>query len=752
MVYGHEKTESYGYSAGLSLPRHETLVNISPFFLREVGGEQLTVTSPCIKTDTGEGTSVYCRFLANNNEPIDVEGTFSGANTVMCVSPIFPVVGFVKFELSIDNKKTFPFRGNFYVAPQHVLPPKLSVKQTSSPNEDFINATKSDNIISLRWNQDDFPNAETLDVSAMFVTMDQNGDNQGWSEEVAIINDVFNSGTAIVRSKDVSDAANMTSMEGLSVKMVVFSVKRSPSRERRLLGPEIGFSVRSPITILITQAVLPTQCFRWYALLKIPNDSDLPPCPCTSDQARSDRGNFEKDENPSLSSFHPGASICYRSINNGFLGQQCCYGSDGNILVGPPGGGTADAIAPDGASFSTLAHFVIDVVPFYACCRWSNNCDTYYAFRPSHDCTDYDPPTSTRGTGDPHFISLDGNKFTFNGAGEFLLFKSSLFNVTFQTRMEVIPGTNASVHSAFVLTSNSSDQIQIQRSSSNETLVLIDGSPINLRQDGVIIRKQVHRGLHLSLKTDMSEIYIRQQSGLSLSIRITDEMMSFILQLPDIFQNQVQGLLGNFNNDPDDDFMLPDGSFLSPNLTLEEIHYDFGLSCMLNATSSLFTYLPPNDFSTFNHPSFKPTMTFPDPDQVSNDIKGICGESNLCMFDAVSTGSTKFANDTLHDINTFDIIKNHSVKLITCGFPGRVSNGVFNGSVYLVGHRLSISCKEGFYLIGPADLVCSENGTWSSILPACSPCANPSTTSNFVDYAKAVSCVAWHYMWWDLGF
>lgn len=732
LVYGYEDYESYGYSAGLSLPSDERLLSIKPFFLREVGGDQLIVTLPCVKAHIGQETSVYCRFHTND-VPIDVEGSFSGAYTVVCVAPIFPEVGFVTFELSIDEKETFPFRGNLYVAPQHVLPPKLSVKQTSSLYEDIIDATMSDDIISLTWNHDDFPNNETVDVSVMFATMDDNGDNVEWSDEVDIINDALNTGTANVRSKEVSDAANGIFTEDSSITMIVFSVKRSPfRRKRRFLGPLISFSARSAIRIFIPSVAILSTCLVWQPVLMYTKVTGLPPCPCTSDQARADVGNFVSDQNSQLSFYHPGASSCYRSLNNDRSGQQCCYGSDGNILVGPPGGGTADAVAPDGISFSTVGHFFLDVVPFFACCKFSDNCDTYYENRPSDDCSDYEPPIPTRGTGDPHFTSIDGKEFTFNGAGEFLLLKSSLFNVTFQARMEILPGTNASVYSAFVLTSNSSDQIQVQRSVSNETIVLINGLPFNLRQDGFVVHKQVRRGLHISLRTDLSEVYIRQQSGLSLSIRITNEMMSFILQLPNIFQNQVEGLLGNFNNDPDDDFMLPSGSFLSPNLTLEEIHYDFGLSWILDATTSLFTYLPPNDFSTFNKPSFKPTLTFPNPEQVSDDIKAICGESKFCLFDAISTGSTHFAEETLHDIVTFDSIKNHSVKIETCGFPGRLLNGVVNGSVYLVGHRLSVSCNEGFSLIGSPYLECDVNGSWSDVLPSCVSCPTPDTIPNVV--------------------
>ncbi|KAJ8017559.1 IgGFc-binding protein [Holothuria leucospilota] len=43
IVYGYEDDETYGYSAGLSLPSDQRLLAINPFFLREVGGEQRVI-------------------------------------------------------------------------------------------------------------------------------------------------------------------------------------------------------------------------------------------------------------------------------------------------------------------------------------------------------------------------------------------------------------------------------------------------------------------------------------------------------------------------------------------------------------------------------------------------------------------------------------------------------------------------------------------------------------------------------------
>ena len=57
------------------------------------------------------------------------------------------------------------------------------------------------------------------------------------------------------------------------------------------------------------------------------------------------------------------------------------------------------------------------------------------------------------------------------------------------------------------------------------------------------------------------------------------EMMSFVVTPGDDFKNKTKGLLGTWNDNPDDDYTLPDGTVLSPTSTLREIHFRFGVKC-----------------------------------------------------------------------------------------------------------------------------------------------------------------------------
>ena len=57
------------------------------------------------------------------------------------------------------------------------------------------------------------------------------------------------------------------------------------------------------------------------------------------------------------------------------------------------------------------------------------------------------------------------------------------------------------------------------------------------------------------------------------------EMLSFVVTPGDDYKNTTKGLLGTWNDNPDDDFTLPDGIFLPPSSTSREIHFGFGVKC-----------------------------------------------------------------------------------------------------------------------------------------------------------------------------
>ena len=71
------------------------------------------------------------------------------------------------------------------------------------------------------------------------------------------------------------------------------------------------------------------------------------------------------------------------------VSQECCYNRQGNLLVGGPYGGSANA-QPSSAWEN---HLVFDLSPFLSCCVMSSRYYEYYEKRPSDNCSRYEPFT-----------------------------------------------------------------------------------------------------------------------------------------------------------------------------------------------------------------------------------------------------------------------------------------------------------------------------------------------------------------------
>ena len=75
-------------------------------------------------------------------------------------------------------------------------------------------------------------------------------------------------------------------------------------------------------------------------------------------------------------------------------GQQCCYGNNNKLISTPPGGGTADLVAPNN-KVNMAKHFFYDVLPFILCCKGlfkEHTCKKYYEKRPIDDGSRFRPP------------------------------------------------------------------------------------------------------------------------------------------------------------------------------------------------------------------------------------------------------------------------------------------------------------------------------------------------------------------------
>ena len=186
--------------------------------------------------------------------------------------------------------------------------------------------------------------------------------------------------------------------------------------------------------------------------------------------------------------------------------------------------------------------------------------------------------------GDPHIVTLDQHKYTFNGKGEFVLVETNDQSFTLQGRMVEVKNlmglaADATVFSACVAKDEISSTVQFEIRTVNnatEVITLIDGEEANFKE----LRSQEFDNVTV---TDLGNNTFSATffSGAILQVKESNGFISVLtISLPKYYLNKTQGLMGKFNGDMTDDLTPKNSrSSLSLNSTLREIHEDFGVTC-----------------------------------------------------------------------------------------------------------------------------------------------------------------------------
>ena len=193
------------------------------------------------------------------------------------------------------------------------------------------------------------------------------------------------------------------------------------------------------------------------------------------------------------------------------------------------------------------------------------------------------------GRGDPHFITLDGVQYTFNGLGEYTLLDahSGDFVIHIQTKQAVeaggglIPATSISV---IAMKMRNKPVVQAQLDDIFGIKVLVESNMTEtgyeeLDFDFVPIRN--YDGGHVEVEEEFSRNFMFE-NGVVIVIKASNDILSFQLSVPQTFRDNTKGLLGVWNGNQDDDFLRPDGTTFSVTSTEEEIFDNFGERCVLN--------------------------------------------------------------------------------------------------------------------------------------------------------------------------
>ena len=263
--------------------------------------------------------------------------------------------------------------------------------------------------------------------------------------------------------------------------------------------------------------------------------------------------------------------------------------------------------------------------------------------------------------GDPHIRSLDATDdlrghYDIHAIGEFVLYRDDLVEV--QTRHS-IAGV-ASVNSAFHIHTLAAD-IQIDRTEGTKNPILrIDGTPVILTrgtksfnykseteesttkmvvEGSVGVKTSLSISLDVASRGQSSETYLHK---LYFTVHLADggdQFLQAFVDPPDQMMGKTQGLLGDFDGNPSNDWKVPFQE--EPVSTVEE----FAEAWRLDAASSAFVYGVGVDGSTFTDLSFKPTTVGSFPEYEQAEAKIFCNQlgvaeavQDACVFDVLVGG------------------------------------------------------------------------------------------------------------------
>eukprot|EP01084_Bolivina_argentea_P136596 240563_1 len=281
--------------------------------------------------------------------------------------------------------------------------------------------------------------------------------------------------------------------------------------------------------------------------------------------------------------------------------------------------------------------------------------------------------------GDPHYVSLDGKRFDFQGKGVFDLMLVENANFRLQALNEQrgnghgvtwTTGLAAKQHNLSTIAAHINWKTRTFNIWYNDTLIDVNDESNELMQFDYF-----------------SMVYDRQSVTLSFFVGIEATLTAYhglTIKTSCLLFGETTGLLGTYDDNVLNDFTSRNGTVIPINAKRSQIYYDFGLTWKVSEDEMLFPSSVQQDrrnLMTANV-TYVPLYSLNASDIYDASfiakVERICGASEECFFDVIVTGNLSEANATksaIKDINDLIDLLHSNVTEPVC-YPLCKNDGV----------------------------------------------------------------------------
>ncbi|XP_012935640.2 mucin-like protein [Aplysia californica] len=374
----------------------------------------------------------------------------------------------------------------------------------------------------------------------------------------------------------------------------------------------------------------------------------LPICPCLKLQAETDR-TFKASTTPDSD------PVCYNSrFWKNDAKQTCCYSRDYGLLISNGDGAGYPEIKVATGESSVLK------TAFDQCCNLT--CHLFYRRYPTSNCSLYEAPKIGAGFGDPHLETFDGNKFTFNGWGDFTVFTlegANNVNIQLQGRTDKTNGQNSTFFTAYAF--------RMSPDSDTYYFKMLEGTGAKTikglwKNDTNLLSSD-----NYDIDNETEKIIFDTSAGVSVTITLQGDHLMHTVIVQSGLGYTTKGLMGTLNGNKADDFLYSSGTSKQgavENLSGEDIN-SFAKSWRVKEADSLFNYSSPNlSYDDVNkHENFElPVLATSvaavlgafSEDSVKAVAQELCGNNLFCLQDYFLHQKNDSAEEVLAISNSVD--------------------------------------------------------------------------------------------------